>query len=136
MSIQENVRLVRSLLDDSIKSEPWRINELLAPDYVHHVAGQAVWFGPDDYRVAFDEWLTGFADIRAEIEDLVASDDKVVVRVTWRGTHTGVMAGYPPTGKVVTVTCIVIYQLAEGRIVADWEEWDSKGFLEQLSGEG
>jgi len=27
-------------------------------------------------------------------------------------------------------------RIAEGKIVADWEEWDCSGFLDQLSGEG
>lgn len=44
------------------------------------------------------------------------------------------MAGYAATGKVIHATWIVIYRLDESGIAEAWEEWDQKGWLEQLAG--
>lgn len=73
--------------------------------------------------------------MKTTIEDIVATGDRVVVRATWRGTHTGTMFGHPPTGVVVQTTNIVIYRLVDGRVAEAWEEWDYAGWLRQLAGD-
>jgi predicted ester cyclase len=42
-----------------------------------------------------------FPDLHAHIEDIVASQDKVAVRVRFRGTHSGEFLGIPPTGRTI-----------------------------------
>ncbi|GAH49735.1 unnamed protein product, partial [marine sediment metagenome] len=74
-----------------------------------------------------------FADIHCTVEDMVAEDDKVAVRWTWRGTHTGEYMGIAPTGKQVTMTGISILRIVGGKIVEEWDESDNLGFMQQLS---
>jgi predicted ester cyclase len=66
------------------------------------------------------------------IEDMLAEGDRVAVRLTARGTHTGEFMGIPPTGKQVTVTGTVICRIAEGKIQEDWFNSDALGLLQQL----
>lgn len=52
---------------------------------------------------------SAFPDLKATIEDAVAEADKVVVRWTCAGTHSGdEFMGVPPTGKKVSVEVIDI----------------------------
>lgn len=64
--------------------------------------------------------------------DLIASDDRVVVRWTMAATHAGPLAGIPATGKRVQQRGTVIYRLENGRIVEVWSQMDRMGMLQQL----
>jgi predicted ester cyclase len=66
------------------------------------------------------------------IDDLFAEDDKVVIRMTWVGTHTGDFYGRAATGRPVSVTSIGIDRVANGKIVEGWGEVDMLGLYEQI----
>jgi predicted ester cyclase len=40
--------------------------------------------------------------------------------------------GVAPTGNQVTITGITIEQIAEGKIVEEWNNWDVLGMLQQI----
>lgn len=65
-------------------------------------------------------------------EDLIAEGDKVVVRSVMTGVHRGELMGIPPTGKPVSVTAIIIYQIDKEKIVGFWLNADTLGMLQQL----
>src|SRR5689334_6918095 len=52
-----------------------------------------------------------FPDLQFKVEDLIAEGDKVVCRLTTRGTHKGEFMGIPPTGKVATNSGINIFRI-------------------------
>jgi len=68
---------------------------------------------------------TGFPDISITIEDLVAEEESVVVRTTWRGTHLGEYEGIAPTGKQVTRSMIQIFHVKDGKLLEEWSEGES-----------
>jgi predicted ester cyclase len=65
-------------------------------------------------------------------DDLVAEGDKVAVRATGRGTHKGDLMGIPPTGVEVTISLMLIYQIADGKIVKHWMVADDMSLMLQL----
>ena len=75
---------------------------------------------------------TAFPDLHFTEEDLLADGDKVVLRWTFRGTHTGPLRGIAPTGKQVTITGINIYRLANGKIVERWANQDALSLMQQI----
>jgi predicted ester cyclase len=77
--------------------------------------------------------LTGaFPDLRVQIEDLVAEDDRVVARLTFEGTHRGAFRGIEPTGRTVRFGAIRIYRLTDGKVVETWAQQDALGLIQQL----
>jgi predicted ester cyclase len=40
--------------------------------------------------------------------------------------------GIAPTGKQVTLSGMMIDRIVNGKIVEEWEEWDSLGMMRQL----
>jgi predicted ester cyclase len=66
------------------------------------------------------------------IEDIMADDDRVTVRLTVVGTHTGGNLGVAPTGRKVRIEGIVIVRIANGQIIEGWNSWDQLGLLRQI----
>lgn len=65
-------------------------------------------------------------------DDIVAEADKVAVRATFRGTHKGEFFGIPATGKEVSVSLMLIYRIAGGKIVEHWVNADQLSLMQQL----
>jgi predicted ester cyclase len=66
------------------------------------------------------------------IEDVVAEGDRVVVRWTNSGTHIGVFAGIPPTGRSFVIAGIDIYRVADGKLAEHWHVVDQLAMMAQL----
>ena len=67
-----------------------------------------------------------------EAQDTLVDGDKITVRFDAHGTHKGELMGIPPTGKTVKFEGIIIYQLADGKIVNHWMQTDMVSLLQQL----
>lgn len=66
-------------------------------------------------------------------EDIIAEGNKVMVRFTVTGQHTGDLFGCPPTGNDVKVSGIIVYEIADYLIVNHWMEVDSVGLMQQIA---
>jgi predicted ester cyclase len=60
--------------------------------------------------------LESFPDKGYVVEDIMAKDDKVLVRMNVKGTHEGMFFGTAPTGNTIDVTLYRQYRVAEGKI--------------------
>ena len=91
---------------------------------------------PEDERLIkhITEVEAAFPLYEIAIEGLLAEGNQVAVRGTFRGIHRGPFAGIDPTGKSVSAGLIVIYTLADGRIVDHSMQFDLLGLLQQLQG--
>ena len=74
----------------------------------------------------------GLSDYQIVIEDVIAEGDKVVVRISEGGVHTGELLGIPATGKRFQGTGIHIVRLENGKIAEHWREQDTLGTMQQL----
>ena len=111
------------------------VDELIAPDYVHHFPddpeGGGV-RGPEGMKELIGSFRSAFPDIEFIIDEQVAEEDKVVMRITARGTHEGELQGIPPTGRRVTLMGMVMSRSAGGKMVESWELYDNLGMMQQL----
>ncbi|OGT80650.1 MAG: hypothetical protein A3H91_15255 [Gammaproteobacteria bacterium RIFCSPLOWO2_02_FULL_61_13] len=73
-----------------------------------------------------------FPDLHISIEDQLAEGDKVVARVTLRGTHQGDFLGIAPTHRPIAYEAIDISRFADGRMVEHWGIPDYLTLLQQL----
>ena len=108
-------------------------DELVSPDYVHHMPGPQPVHGVTGLK----EWVTmlrrTFPDVHLILEDEIAEADRVVSRITVRGTHEGEFLGIPPTGRQVAFDVIDINRTGpDGRFVEHWSSMDLLGLLRQL----
>src|SRR4051812_44188636 len=106
------------------------INELLAPDEVHH------WGIGDDttdaqaYGKRLNLFLTAFPDINFAIDVIAAAGDHVATRYTATGTQTGEWQGVAPTGNRVIWSGTNIFRFACGQIAESWGEADHVSLLQ------
>ena len=104
-----------------------------APDLIINLAelpgprhGQQVW------REGFELMKRAFPDLRAHIEDIVAADDRVALRLRFRGTHSGEFLGIPATGHPVEYVSHEFYRVADGLIAEEWICSDMATLFRQL----
>jgi len=133
MSREENMANAKHMVDDVINgSNMDMIDELVAPDYVLHDNSSETYKGPEGLKKFFSMMHTALPDIHVMIDDIVADENKVALRVTTRGTNTGTMMGMPPTGKQINIQSINISHYRNGKQVEVWEVDDSLGMLQQM----
>jgi predicted ester cyclase len=77
-------------------------------------------------------FAAAFPDRRVEIEDLIATGDRVVARALLDATHTGPLGDIAPTGKKVRLASTIIYRFDQARVVEEWEIFDKLGMYQQL----
>ena len=106
-------------------------DELIATDVTLR-SPPAVLRSLEEYKKGMTAFHTAFPDLHFTVEEMIAEGDKVVVRSTFRGTHKGDLMGIPPTGKQVTMPLILIYRIADDKIVEHWMQADALGLLQQL----
>ena len=127
--IENNKALVRRQFEELINRKNLAIIESdMALDFVDHEAVPDLPPGLAGVR----EWIGRLhqtcPDLHVTIEDIIAEGDRVVVRNTWRGTHTGPLLGIPPTGKRFELKGVVIWRIANGRICERRATLDHLGF--------
>jgi predicted ester cyclase len=74
-----------------------------------------------------------FPEYTLEVQEMITEGDMVAVRGTVRGTHKGVYAGIPPTGRQLNLEVMVFYRISDGRISKYWLQTDSKVLIDQLT---
>ena len=75
---------------------------------------------------------SGFGDLDVVVEDQIVEEDKVVSRITMRGTHKGRFMNVAPTGKQIEISGIEIYRIVGGKISERWGNLDSMTLMQQL----
>jgi steroid delta-isomerase-like uncharacterized protein len=130
---EANKALVRRWLAEMDKRNLHIVDELVAVDYIDHnppIPDLAP--GREGVKQANALLLTAFPDASHTIEDQIAEGDKVVTRMTVRGTFVGEYLGIPPNGKQITAEGIMIHRVAGGQLVEHWAMADNLRLFQQL----
>ena len=107
--------------------------DLLADDFVEHEGGPGLPPTKEGTLEFFRILLAAFPDMRMNVEDLIASEDKTVARVKVTGTHKGEFMAVPPTGTRVEMQLIDIMRFdGTGRVREHWGVADMLSLLQQL----
>lgn len=102
---------------------------MTAPTWKLHGGPPQLAQGPDGVRQLFGS----FGEIKQKwlIEDVIAQEDKVVVRATNICTQESFL-GIPAQGKQQTFTATFIHQIVDGKIIETWRNADDLGRILQL----
>lgn len=107
------------------------IDDVIAPDAITHW-GDAGSNTIAAVRADAERYFAGFTEVTTHIDDLVAESDKVVLRWSTTGVHTGPYGRVAATGRTITMHGVDIYRLSDGRIVEAVSTWDGLGAFQQL----
>ena len=114
------------------RRQPELIPPLFAATYRNHAGARGTMEGPAGIRANYDSTITSFSDVSFTRDEVICDGDRVVVRYTMLGTHTGPFMQLAPTGKSVSVPGIGIYRVADGQIQESWVVRDTLVLLRQL----
>ena len=73
-----------------------------------------------------------FADLTHDVHETIAAGDRVVARMTLRGTHTGMFEGLAASGRTIGVGQISIFRVDGDRITEIREEADLLLLMQQI----
>jgi steroid delta-isomerase-like uncharacterized protein len=110
------------------------IDELFAESGVAYGLGEgeAEVRGPAQLKPFVRNLRGSLPDVKISIQDIIAAEDKVVVRVLLEGTHSGSGLGVRPTGRRVRISGVIVFRVAKGQFVEGWNSWDQLGLLRQI----
>ena len=125
----KNKTTVRRLYEEVLNTGNFSIaDQFIDPDYTG-VRGEK---GSGGFTETIKPVRAAFPDIKWTVEDLIAEDNKVVIRWSWVGTNGSSFNGFPVTNKEVTQTAIAIYEFKGDRIIKAWMQSDRLGFFQQI----
>ncbi len=133
-SAHANAALVRESVEALNAGDPQRLLAVVAPDIVIHYAEMTEPLqGRETWQQGFELMKRAFPDLQAHVDDIVADDDKVALRLTLRGTHLGEFQGIPATGRTIGYVSHEFYRVRDGLIAEEWVCSDMTSLFRQLS---
>jgi steroid delta-isomerase-like uncharacterized protein len=110
------------------------VDELFTPDFEEHNAPPGAMRGHKGYKASVNMFRSAFPDIKFSLDQVLAEDHRVALRLTGRGTHKGNFMGIPPSGKQVTFSGMTFIHIKDGKFSDRWGISDMPGLLMQLGG--
>jgi len=134
MATEQDKALIRRFIEELFNQGNMSLaDEILAPNFVENEQlPPGIPNGREGVKVMSTMLRSAFPDFKATIEDILAEGDKVVIRMTWSGTHKGEFMGIPATGKSISIGVIDIIRIAGGKLVEHWGQMDSMGLMQQI----
>lgn len=86
-----------------------------------------------DYASAIASNLAAVPDFHWTLEDIVANDDTVAIRLTDTGTPQADWLGFTPSGRSMTTQEFAIYRFRNGKIAEMWFLLDVPAVESQLT---
>src|ERR671914_1593835 len=107
-------------------------DEIFGSYIAHQADGATLERGPEDVKRFTEEYRSAFPDWRISIDEQIAEGDKVVNRVTLRGTHQRQFRDMAPTGKEIEIKAVTIFRFSEeGKVVETWDYFDQLRLMRQ-----
>ncbi len=132
MSVEENKDLGRRIVAAINSGNLTTIDEVLAPGYLEQTPFPGTTPDREGFKQGLTKFRAAFPDFRYTIEDEIVAGDKLVHRLTARGTQKGEFQGVPATGKQAVWSEIHIGRLVNGKVVEHWGLVDQLGMMQQL----
>ncbi|MFD3698807.1 ester cyclase [Streptomyces sp. NPDC058646] len=133
-TIEKNLALLHTAYETLESGDLDACAEMLTEDFLADLPGlPAPLHGREIWRPGARSMLDGFPDLRIAVEDMFGADDRVAVRVHFRGTHRGTFPGVPATDRPVSFRSLEIYRIEGDKIAEEWVAPDMLGLMQQIS---
>lgn len=79
------------------------------------------------------EFLAAFPGLQHTIEEMIVEGDRIAVRFSARGTHSGRWKHYPASGKLIYYSGVTLVQIEGGKVKHHHTWWDTLELIQQIS---
>jgi steroid delta-isomerase-like uncharacterized protein len=134
LAVEERVEVARDYVRVVFNGhQPDRAGDYCTDDVVWHGNSLGEVSGLENLTSLLTAFLGALPDLVAEEQDVIASNDLVVVRLIVTATHKADLLGIPATGRRVQWNAIDIYRVTDdGKISEEWAADDMAAFASQL----
>ena len=87
---------------------------------------------PAEFAAGAAAWRAHFTEMSVAIDELFSVGNRVITRVTYRGTHTGDFKAAPARGGTYEVPGIDIFEFEGDLVVQHWHSTDHLELFRQL----
>lgn len=131
-SSEQNYAAVRGIFETLEHGNLAALDAIVSPDYLLHDPSMPEEVrGVEGAKEMIATYRSAFG-LRVTIEHQFGYGDYVATRYTAQGTHDSEFLGVPPTGRELTAAGICISRCRDGKVVEEWDLWDTLGVLEQM----
>ena len=131
---EANAAFVRESYEALNAGDLEKLLTICAPDIVMHLAeAPEPLHGRDTWQRGFELMKSAFPDLEAHVEDIIAAEDRVAVRVTFTATHKGDFLGVPATERPIRYVSHEFYRVRDGVISEEWICSDMASLMQQIS---
>ena len=132
-NIEKDLKMYIEVWDDIVnKGQIDLINDKNFDPNVIQINHSGNIVGIADFKAYYQNFLTGFSDIKFTVEDAFGQGNKIVKHWRFQGKHTGNFFGIPATGKTVDVEGVTLVVMKEGRIAQEQDFMDNGVLMQQL----
>jgi serine phosphatase RsbU (regulator of sigma subunit) len=133
VSTEENKAIFRRYIEEvPNQGNLEAVDEIFDRYLAHQPDGSTLERTPEDVKRFQTEFREAFHNMSLSIDDQIAEGDKVMTRVTLRGTHLGELRGMAPTGKEIEIKGVSIFRFSsEGKVVESWDALDQLSLMRQ-----
>jgi steroid delta-isomerase-like uncharacterized protein len=137
LTTDEIVKIAREQVDAFNNGDWERLRGMLASDSRYNELGtQRKIEGSEKIIELFKGWKTAFPDAAGTVTSTVGSGNKVVLEVTWKGTHTGPLTTpegtIPASGKRQETPAAIVFTFEGDKIKESRHYFDSMTLLTQI----
>lgn len=131
-SVAANVKMYTHVWDEIVNHRKLELfnDSNFTKDVVMHTNPDIV--GIDSARAYYENYLTGFSNIKFTIKDCFGQGHKLVKHWNFSGTHTGMFFGIPATGKQVSIDGVTLVRMQDGKIAEERDFLDNLDLMTQL----
>jgi predicted ester cyclase len=106
--------------------------DALAANFVDKTPPEGRKPGPEGAILASRAFRTAVPDLRCDVEQMIISGNRVVSHLHFHGTFTGTFGKLKGKGQKIDFIATDIYEIADGKIVANWHIEDNLTLMKQL----
>ena len=130
----DRVAIARSFVEQVFNGANAELaREYFTDDVVWHGGALGTVNGVDTIVPILDGFIRALDDIHSEVQDVIATDDLVALRLLVSAVHTGNLLGVPASGNRVQWDAVDIYRVTQdGKISEQWAFEDLAAILSQV----
>jgi predicted ester cyclase len=134
LTVDQRIEVPRRFMAEVFNGhDPERARDFFAPDAVWHGPSIATVTGVDNIVGLLTAFISPLSNIRAEEQDVIASQDLVALRLVVTATQTGDVLGMSATGRAFRWDAVDIYRVTDdGKISEQWAFEDLAAIGSQL----
>lgn len=132
-TIGENKKIARQSFE-AISNDDYKLLESITDTkkFILHFPGNKTPLNYAESVKMNQEYNSAFPDATVTIERQIAEGEYVATFLTFTGTNKGLFQGMPASGKKMKTTAMTLQRIVKGKIVEEWDEYDSLGMLQQI----